>query len=105
MNTQSIRALATERSALLSAISLVLPDEVMSALVDQLSEIEARIIWAPCHSYAELAIKANLLAEKLADESSFDPAISSIIEQLPSDLTNVERECELDNLRLMRRAA
>jgi hypothetical protein len=105
MNTRSIRSLASVRSGLLSAIQADLPEEAMNALVDQLSEIEARIVAAPCNTYVELAIKSNLLAEKLADESSYDPLIASIIEQLPRDLANVESTTQRDNVRQLGRAA
>lgn len=92
MHSRSIRSLTTVRAGLLSAIGAVLPDDAMSALVDQLCEVEERIIAAPCSTYEELAVKARLLAEKLADEHSIDPMIGSIIEQLPRDLEAVERQ-------------
>ena len=90
----SIHSLAATRRGLLAATCGTLPEDAMNALVGQLSEVEDRIVAAPCLTYAELAIKAALLAEKLSDESSYDPLVACIIEQLLIDLTKVERETE-----------
>lgn len=91
MNTRPISALAATRSGLLSAIGTQLPDEAMSALVSQLADVEWQIVTAPCNTYAELAVKTQLLAEKMSDQASYDPLIAIIIEQLPRDLAQVER--------------
>lgn len=105
MNTRSINSLAATRGGLLSAIGTNLPDDAMTALIDQLYEIERRIIEAPCTTYDELAIKAHLLADKLSDRGGVDALIGLLVERLSSDHDELERQAKREEQWAMLRMA